>query len=155
MGLIEQADIHEVGCNTPCSPRTHFVGSKAQSHDSDRCSASLAHALAGMACQAVLRTHRHLQCVAACPLCCGKLVGTWCSARVIAPHHPSPRAQEVLRFGLARGRHILVERSCQNALIHTVRRARYFLFMQSQYWEGALLGAFLFSAGSTKSPCSV
>lgn len=45
--------------------------------------------------------------------------------------------QAVLKFGLARGRHILVERSCQNALIYLIRRARYFLMVESQYFEGA------------------
>ncbi len=40
------------------------------------------------------------------------------------------------RHGLSRGRCILVERSIQNALIYGIRRAKHFLYIESQYFEG-------------------
>ena len=45
-------------------------------------------------------------------------------------------SQEVYRHGLSRGRSIIVERSIQNALIYGIRRAKHFLYIESQYFEG-------------------
>ena len=58
-----------------------------------------------------------------------------CSADTVAGSAPTV-AQEVYRHGLSRGRSILVDRSIQNALIYGIRRAKHFLYVETQYFEG-------------------
>jgi len=68
--------------------------------------------------------------LAAAPICaCICAQSCWSTEATVS--------QEVYRHGLSRGRSILVDRSIQNALIYGIRRAKHFLYIESQYFEGA------------------